>query len=417
MNCHFTPRPRVDTVAAVSSSCVLFAVFAMIMANATVFATVGLFGRGVGLSEFQVGTIFVSSAVFFFLASARWGVLADRWGRRPVIAIGLAATAISLFLFSGIAHSGEEVAGVLPLFIALLGARIVYGLLAAGTQPAAVAAMADVTTAKTRSAGVARVGAAIGLGSIAGPLSVAGLIDLGVAAPLIAGGLLSSLAAVFVFAGMREKPRAPLAASQPKANPSACLGPFLALAFVMHFAFAALQPTNAFYIQDHLGIDTTRAMRLAGLVAAAFAACSFVVQAFVVARLGLPPGRLISAGLALCLIGLVACLLAPTYEALLAGFGLLGVGFGLAQPGLVAGASLAAGERQAEAAGLLQAAMSAAWIVGALAGTGIYGLSLAGPLVLAALAILGALLVAVLARREGRAIEPDSRSVGPGRLL
>lgn len=389
----------------------------MTMANATVFATVGLFGRGVGLSEFQVGTIFVSSAVLFLLTSACWGILADRWGRRPIIVVGLAATTVSLFLFAGIADAGGELAVVLPTFVALLGARIVYGLLAAGTQPAAVAAMADVTSAETRSAGVARVGAAIGLGSIAGPLSVAGLIDLGVAAPLVAGGLLSSLAAILVVAGLREKARAPSAEPRSTTNPSTRLRPFLALAFVMHFAFAALQPTNAFYIQDHLGIDMTRAMRLAGLVSAAFAACSFVVQAFVIARLGMAPRRLLGVGLALCLGGLVVCLLAVSYEALLAGFGLLGIGFGFAQPGLMAGASLAAGERQAEAAGLLQAAMSAAWIVGALAGAGIYGLSIAGPLALAALAILGALLVAVLPRLGRRAPEPDSRSVGRTRLL
>jgi MFS family permease len=401
----------------VSSSSVLFAVFAMTMANATVFSTIGLFGRGVGLSEFQVGTIFVSSAVLFFLVSARWGVLADRWGRRPVIVVGLAATAVSLFLFAGIAQAGGALAGILPVFIALLGARSVYDLFAAGTQPAAVAAMADVTMAETRSAGVARVGAAIGLGSIAGPLAVAGLIDLGVAAPLVAGGLLSSLAAIVAFAGMRERARAPTGAARPRTNPSARLGPFLAVAFVMHFAFAALQPTNAFYIQDLLGIDTSRAMRLAGLVSAAFAACSFVVQAFVVARLGLPPRRLLSVGLALCLLGLVVCLLAPSYETLLAGFGLLGIGFGFAQPGLMAGASLAAGERQAEAAGLLQAAMAAAWIVGALAGTGIYGLAIGGPLALAALAVLGALVAALFAHRAGRTMEPDSRSVGRTRLL
>jgi MFS family permease len=417
MNCHFTSGPRVANVAAVPSSCVLFAMFAMTMANATVFATVGLFGRGVGLSEFQVGTIFVSSAVLFLLTSARWGVVADRLGRRPVIAVGLAATAVSLFLFAGVAQAAGDLAGVLATFLALLGARTVYGLLAGGTQPAAIAVMADVTTAETRSAGVARVGAAIGLGSIAGPLSVAALIDLGVAAPLIAGGLLSSLAAFFVIAGAPETSGSRAAGSRPKGSPSARLGPFLALAFVMHFAFAALQPTNGFYIQDHLGIDTTRAMRLAGLVSAAFAACSFVVQAFVVARLGLRPRRLLTVGLALCAAALVVCLLAPTLATLLAGFGLLGVGFGFAQPGLVAGASLAAGKRQAEAAGLLQAAMSAAWIAGALAGTGIYGLSIVGPLALATLAILGALLVAALPRPEGWAEEPDSRSIGRTRLL
>ena len=417
MNCHFTARPRADIVAAMSGPCILFAVFAMTMANATVFATVGLLGRGIGLSELQVGTIFVSSAVLFLLTSARWGVMADRWGRRPVIVAGLAATAVSLFLFAGIAHDGSTPSGVLPAFIALLGARAVYGLLAAGTQPAALAVIADVTTVETRSAGAARIGAAIGLGSVAGPLSVAGLVELGVAAPLVAGGLLSSLAAILLLAGTPEKPRAPAGGSRPGTNPSSRLRPFLAVAFAMHFAFAALQATNAFYIQDRLGIDRMHAMRLAGLVSAAFAASSFVVQALVIARLGLSPRRLLSLGLALCLVGPVVCLLAPGDETLLAGFSVLGIGFGFAQPGLMAGASVAAGDRQAEAAGLLQAAMSAAWIAGALTGTAIYGLAIAGPLVLAALAILGALALTVRARGEGRASEPDSRSIGPTRLL
>lgn len=406
MNCHFTASPRVDIVTAMTSSSVLLGVFAMTMANATVFATVGLLGRGIGLSELQVGTIFVSSAVLFLLTSARWGVVADRRGRRPVIVVGLAATAVSLFLFAGIAQSAGDLAGVLPAFIALLGARVVYGLLAAGTQPAALAAMADVTTAETRAAGAARVGAAIGLGSVAGPLSVAGLVDLGAAAPLVAGGLLSSLAAILLLAGTPEKPRAPAGGSRPGTDPSSRLRPFLAVAFAMHFAFAALQATNAFYIQDRLGIDTMHAMRLAGLVSAVFAASSFVVQALVIARLGLSPRRLLGLGLALCLVGPVVCLLAPGYETLLAGFSVLGVGFGFAQPGLVAGASLAAGDRQAEVAGMLQAAMSAAWIAGALAGTGVYGLAIAGPLVLAAMAILAALLV-VPALDEGAAGAPQ----------
>lgn len=137
----------------------------------------------------------------------------------------------------------------------------------------------------------------------------------------------------------------------------------------------------------------------------------------VIARLGLSPRRLLSLGLALCLVGPVVCLLAPGYETLLAGFNVLGIGFGFAQPGLMAGASVAAGDRQGEAAGLLQAAMSAAWIAGALTGTAIYGLAIAGPLVLAALAILGALALTVRARGEGRASEPDSRSIGTTRLL
>lgn len=394
------------------SACVLFAVFAMTMANATVFATVGLFARDVGLSELQVGAIFVSSAVLFLFTSARWGRLADRAGRSRVVVVGLVGTAISLFLFAAIVDAASGVVGAVSIFAAFLGARMIYGLLAGGTQPAAVAHMADVTTAQARSAGAARVGAAVGLGSIAGPLSVALLTGCGIAAPLLAGAVVASLAAVLMVAVGRESRQVAPIASEPFGRLPSGLAPFLVIAFAMHFAFAALQPTNAFYIQDHLRIDTVNAIRVAGLVSMSFAACSFVVQAAVVPRLGVPARRLLAIGLVLCLGGVAACLVAPTWGWLLAGFGLLGIGFGFAQPGLVAGASLAAGARQAEAAGLLQAVMSAAWIAGALAGTGIYGLSIVGPLMLAALATLAALLVSLRQSREA-----DFRSAGRDRLL
>jgi MFS family permease len=74
---------------------VLFPVFAITLGNTTVQSTVGLFGRSTGLSEFQVGIFFASSAVLFFLTSSVWGGLADRWGRRPVILTGLAGSGVS----------------------------------------------------------------------------------------------------------------------------------------------------------------------------------------------------------------------------------------------------------------------------------------------------------------------------------
>lgn len=95
---------------------VLFAVFATTVANATVFATLGLHGRTVGLSELEVGAIFASSGVLFFLTSSRWGRLSDRIGRGPAMAAGLAATAGSLLLFAGLYAGGG-------MFLALLMAR------------------------------------------------------------------------------------------------------------------------------------------------------------------------------------------------------------------------------------------------------------------------------------------------------
>ena len=77
---------------------VLFPVFAITLGNATVQSTVSLFGRSTGLSEFQVGLFFASSAVLFFLTSSIWGGLADRWGGRPAIFAGLAGGGVSFFI-------------------------------------------------------------------------------------------------------------------------------------------------------------------------------------------------------------------------------------------------------------------------------------------------------------------------------
>jgi hypothetical protein len=56
-----------------------------------------------------------------------------------------------------------------------------------------------------------------------------------------------------------------------------------------------------------------------------------------------------------------------------------------AQAGLVAGASILGGKhRQGQVAGKLQAAMSLAWIIGALGGTALYPLTVLAPLLVVA---------------------------------
>ena len=90
-------------------------------------------------------------------------------------------------------------------------------------------------------------------------------------------------------------------------------------------------------------------------------------------------------GPAVCLLGIVGSLVAPRSHWLIAAFGVLGVGYGLAQSGLIAAASVVGGEhRQGQVAGRLQAVMSAAWIVSALGGTTLYTFLIEAPLLPAA---------------------------------
>ena len=201
----------------------------------------------------------------------------------PVMVAGLSGTAVSLFLFAGLYWANRP--GTL---IGLLVARVIYGVLAGGIQPVAIAAIADTTTAEKRSAGAALVGAAVGLGSIVGPVLIAALVGFGLPVPVLAAGIVMALAAVATVFGVRDgRQRSVAASASAAASFVDGLRPYLWLAFAMVLGFSALQPTMAFYVQDRFNLDTAVAIRETGLASASFAACSFVVQALVVRFLAL----------------------------------------------------------------------------------------------------------------------------------
>lgn len=384
------------------ATAVLFPVFAINMGNAIVLSTLSLFGRSAGLSEFQVGTFFATSAVLFFLTSSLWGFLADHWGRRPVMLAGLVGGAVSLLLISGIYAFGPGAMDASLIFAALLFARAIYGLLCSGIQPAAIACMADITVEQRRATAAARVGAAVGLASIIGPLSAAFLVGFGFATPIV-GACALIVVAGFTIRAIPRKAETKTKETAVFEMPIAAVMPYLILAFAIVFGLSALQPTTAFFVQDRLRIDTTLAVQYASFVSAAFASCSFVVQAFVVPALKTSPHRLLIIGMATCWCAIGMCLAATNLLWLIVGFGALGASFGFVQPGFLAGALVASGaDRQGQVAGHMQSAMSAAWIVGPLAGTTVYALSIEGPLLLAAVAsAFGALVHSVLNRNDG----------------
>ena len=356
---------------------VLFAVFAATIANAAVFATLGLFGREVGLGEFEVGVIFASSGLLFCLTALSWGRLSDRFGRTRIIVLGLVATTLSLALFAGFYMARWPYA-----FLGLLAARMVYGLFAGGIQPAAIAWMLDATPRDGRRAGIASVGAAASLGSMLGPALTALLVGFGFAWPVVAGGVVAALAALAIT-GVAAAPR-PATMAQAASAPVDGLAGYALLSFVMVLGFGALQPTTAFYVQDRFGGETVAAIRIAGFAGASFATGAFLMQALGVRVMALAARDLMVLGFVICLAGVVGALMAGGAVMLIAAFAALGVGYGLAQAGLMTEAARLGGERrQGLVAGRLQAAMAAGWIAGALGGTALYGLSIQAPLLIA----------------------------------
>lgn len=108
-----------------------------------------------------------------FVAAPLWGSLSDKIGRRPILLISIFGLFLSyvLWIFAG-------------SFTILILARIIGGIMG-GNLSVATAVVADVTTEKNRSKGMAFVGIAFAFGFIFGPAlgGLCSLIDLTVYYP------------------------------------------------------------------------------------------------------------------------------------------------------------------------------------------------------------------------------------------
>lgn len=116
---------------------------------------------GTDPSGWVIGLLMASFSIMQFLFAPIWGSLSDRFGRRPIIMIGLAGSVVFYTLF-GIATIYQSLTW---LFITRIGAGI-----AGATVPTAQAYIADTTDNENRARGMALIGMAFGLGFTLGPL-------------------------------------------------------------------------------------------------------------------------------------------------------------------------------------------------------------------------------------------------------
>ena len=117
-----------------------------------------------------IGLLMSSFSAMQFLFMPVWGRLSDRFGRRPIILIGLAASTFFYAMFGAAAIRRS----LLGLFLTRIGAGI-----AGATISTAQAYIADTTSKESRAKGMALIGAAFALGFTLGPLIGAGALLLG----------------------------------------------------------------------------------------------------------------------------------------------------------------------------------------------------------------------------------------------
>ena len=308
-------------------------------------AVAHLFGRDNAFAAVLFGGVLSSFfSILQFVFAPFWGAISDKRGRRGVLLLTVAGTALGYLVW--------VLSGSFWLFLL---SRIVTGGFS-GNLSVATAAVADVTTRSERAKAMGLVGAAFGLGLVTGPtlgaltahlnlltrhpsLARFGINPFSVPALIAFGMCLVNL--VWIHRRFREtlSPAARSEARDPRIrNPLAAI---LGLsnvavrranlvAFVYSLAFVAMETSVTFLARDRFGYTARQNGYLLGFLGL----CSIVTQGFIVRRLlnRVDEVRVLNSGLVFSALGLLVIGVAGQPWMLYAGLACLATGSGLVNP-------------------------------------------------------------------------------------
>ena len=225
---------------------IFFSVFIDLIGFGIVMPLLPLYTREFGSPGYLIGLIMASFSVMQFLFAPMWGRLSDRIGRRPVILLSNAGSAIAYAMFAIASQKG----GQTGLFL-ILASRIFAGLCGANLSVAS-AYIADVTTPEKRSKGMALIGVAFGLGFILGPAFGGLTFDhWGRQAPGWAAAAICAANTILGFFVLSEsrQPNSESAAKRPRFEQwkhslgQPTLGTLILIYFLAIFCFASFETT------------------------------------------------------------------------------------------------------------------------------------------------------------------------------
>ncbi len=314
-----------------------------------------------------IGLLVASFSLAQFVFAPIWGRWSDRIGRKPILVLSLAGTAVASLL-TGLAGS---------LWL-LFAARILDGISGASVS-VAQAAVTDLAPPEQRPRLLGLVGAAFGLGFVAGP-AIGALAALG--GPHVPFLVAAALAAVnAVVAAVRlpethpsrsrraERPAGSLGASRTASASSVRreLADYLLVAFVSLVAFSAFEATFALFGERRLGLRLASTGVVFTVIGVLIALVNGGLVAPAVRRLG-EPGTL-RLGLVLNAAGLAILPFVHSWVMLAPAIVLLTAGQGLVTPTLSATvAGRVDDDRRGAALGAQQSAGGLARVVGPVAG-------------------------------------------------
>ncbi|HLO18137.1 MAG TPA: MFS transporter [Anaerolineales bacterium] len=374
-----------------------------------------------GVGGRELGWLMSTYALMQLLCAPVWGIISDRYGRKPILAIGVLGYTITLFLF-----------GLAENFIMLFLARTLSGILSSATQPTAMAYIGESTEQKEKSKGMGQLGAMVGLGVILGPLFGGLLSSDSLSLPFFVGSGLAFIALLLVIFLLPESKTAssktvevspsidqsPMLQSDSASPTSKRLSVFdiylrillspagilLLLIFIMSFGMTNFQGMIGLYAVDKFAFNTKQV----GAIWMVMGGVLILGQGVLVGPLSKKFGDLplIKIGLFGGALGFVLVALAVDYITTLLALGLFILGLALIGPALNSYISNFAGEHQGTVMGLNSAFTSLGRVIGPLWGGYIYDINIEYPFFSGAATLLLGLLVGIIGLRKKTADHP-----------
>lgn len=346
------------------------------MGNTGMISVLPAIGRSIGIPDPMVAAIFSLSALLWAFTSPFWARASDRHGRKPLMLIGLTGFMASMIACGLVVSAGLlKLAAPMVIFGAFLLARALFGTFGSASNPATQAYLAEHTAPENRTQSMSSLAGAFGLGTVIGPF-VAPLFVLhgtkvDLAGPMFGFALVAGAMLFVVWKYLPESQHMPVAPVKAKrgVGPETIDGvkekpmwrdpritPFLIYGFIVAVCQTAQGQTLGFLIIDKLKMDPLAAQGFIAIAMMFGAMAGLLAQWGIIRMFEMTPRQLLRWGVAVAALGNVIVAFQPTYAAVVAGYAISSLGFGLARPGFTAGSSLAVDmHEQARVAGAIAA--------------------------------------------------------------
>jgi len=342
----------------------------------------------------EMGLLTASSALMQLFFAPLWGSLSDRFGRKPILLVGVLGYGLTMLLF-----------GLATRLWMLFVARALNGVLSSATLPTAMAYVGDNTDEKQRAGGMGQLGAAMGAGIVLGPALGGVLAGISLATPFfIASGLcLASLLLIAMLlpeslpAGSRQPKTAGRNKFEPGLLRQVLLGPLgvlMLLALVVSFGMSSFQGILGLYALDKFGYDTRQIGWMWMVVGGVMVFSQGALTGVLIRRWG--EVAIIRLSLAVTAVGFLLMLQATAYFSLLLSTAFLVLAIALLGPALNSLISSRTRLKQGITMGLANSSTSLGRILGPVWAGMIFDVNMSYPFLSGAVFLLAGFLISLV---------------------